>query len=121
MHKFSGNDLSFLIGSTLTQAVLVTKWCVKFSFSDLTSITIEKEFEHWHSRHNKVYRYDLEKDVQDTPIFFLEMFECSITNISVGDYVLGLEFDNGDLLVIKSDDGALECGQITKPGLFIVF
>jgi uncharacterized protein DUF6188 len=115
MHPFpTAIELGFLVGLEVVQ-IRLDPWSTQFLFSDGGQITLEDRFEYTDVS-GQVHTHQGEEEIDRGTVAFRELLQQRIASVQVEAHALTLVFGNGTRLVIHSDEGPYECGQIYPPG-----
>ena len=121
MHAFPTPEaLSFFHGLELSQAVL-DPYALTFVFTDTrTRLVVESKIEYIETD-GTVHAYDIQGDW--TPAAFHQLIrdQDRIVSVDASNWQLGLTFASGRRIIVHSNDGPYECGQIYRGDQLIVF
>jgi hypothetical protein len=107
------DQLQFLVGEVLTQIVL-DPYQLRFRFESGRCIVVEGGLEHTLDGRTDICA----KESRNLPPLRLHrLLESRILAVTVEPYRLSLVFERGGALVIRSDDGPYENGQICEADL----
>jgi hypothetical protein len=121
MHAFPPHEaLSFFTGLELSQAVL-DPYALTFVFTDMrTRLVVESKLEYVETD-GKVHVYDFRSDLALIAFHPLIRAQDKIVSVDVSDWRLGLTFASSRKIIVHSDNGPYECGQIYRGDQLIVF
>ncbi len=120
MHPFPPPEqLEFLRGLEIAIAT-IGPYQVTFVFDGGTSINIEHAFE-FVDASGQPYRYEVQQVMPALHFHDLIRDQEAITHVERADWALTLVFASGRRLVIFSDDGPYEAGNIGSHHGLIVF
>jgi hypothetical protein len=109
-------DWSFLIGKELLQ-ICISLYQLSLRFNGDVSINIECEFEHVSLAANSLPAAKL----SGTAVTLVSLLGARITAVSKqGVKTLGIEFSNGEMLMIHDSNDSYESFSINAPGKEIV-
>ncbi len=114
MHPFpKADDLEFLVGLEVGQ-VCLDSWSTQLRFSGGGQITVEGDFEHVDAQgRSHIHQSGDEQNVG--PVFLRDLIQQRVTELKVEPFSLTLSFSSGSTLLVRSDEGSYECGQIYPP------
>lgn len=122
MHPFpSESDLRFLLANEpLLEVISIGPFTLHLRLDNDCIIAIEEAITH---RDAGGFETCYEAEWRnEKPIAFHRLIQRKLVGLKSSDWLLELEFDGGESLLVHSAPGAYESGQITKPdGSMIVF
>jgi hypothetical protein len=121
MHPFPPPEsLSFFLGLELSQAVL-NPYSIVFVFTDDRTRLVVESYLEYVETDGTVHAY--EGSGEWAPVAFHPLIRAqeAIMRVDVSKWRLDLTFASGRKLLVHSDDGPYECGQIYRGDQLIVF
>lgn len=116
----SDTDLQPLVGEELRQ-ICLDPHGLQFKF-EKWELSIQFDVEHVEPD-GTCHRYNCTAN-DGPPLFLHRLLQISVTSVEREELVFKLHFDDGSILVIHTELGPYECGQLYKlepPSAIIVF